>query len=240
MSEHNFAALYLKAREKEKRIYTDEEVAMLPFVKREHLHFKEWEVRKNSFKKLRTYLQQKNKTLRIFDAGCGNGWMSNSLSEINNSVVTGIDPNDFEIKQAKRVFKDNDRVEFFCDDVLKIQHTRMESVDIIVLAASIQYFQDLKILVGRLFEMLGQDGEIHILDSPFYDEENIGKAKKSTQVYYERLGCPGMANYYHHHSWLELREFNFETMNRSFIQRFFLRIFKIKKNYFPWIIIKKR
>ncbi len=240
MSENNFEELYLNVRKKEGRIHSDEEVAMLPFVKRDHPHFKEWEVRKISFKKLRTHLQNKNKPLHILDIGCGNGWMSNLLSEINDSTVDGIDPNDFEIQQAKRTFKENSRVRYFCDDVLKTQHIGTESVDVIVMAASVQYFPDFKILIERLFSILKEDGEIHILDSHFYKEEDMARAKESTQLYYANLGYPAMADYYYHHRWFNLQMFNFEISNRSLAQRLLLKIFKTKKNYFPWIIIKKK
>jgi SAM-dependent methyltransferase len=240
MSENNFADLYLKARKKEKRIYPDEEVSMLPFVKRDHLHFGEWETRKKSFKKFRSFLRQKNKSLRILDIGCGNGWMSNLLSEINNSTVIGIDRNNFETEQARRVFKDNPHVYFFCDDILETQQIGTELFDVIVMAASVQYFPDFKILIDRLLNRLKQDGEIHIIDSQFYDDDNISKAKNSTHHYYEELGFPGMANYYYHHRWSDVIMFNFEIMNRSFLQRLLLKIFKTKENYFPWVVIRKR
>ncbi len=239
MNEHNFSKLYFQTREKENRIYSDEEVAMLPFVKRDHPHFKEWEVRKNSFKKLRIDLQNKNKPFHILDIGCGNGWMSNLLSEINDSTVIGIDPNDFEIEQAKRVFKENGRVRYFCDDVLQTRFTGSELFDIIVMAASVQYFPDFKILIERLSGMLKPDGEIHLLDSRFYDEGNIARAKESSRLYYERVGYTEMANHYYHHRWSDLSTFNFEIRNRSMFQRFLLKIFNTRMNYFPWIIIKK-
>ena len=239
MNKNNFAELYLKARERERRIYSDDEVAMLPFVKRDHVHFAEWEVRKKSFKKLRTYLQNKNKSLHVLDIGCGNGWMTNLLSEIIDSTVTGIDKNDFEMEQAKGIFKDNDQINFFCDDILQTQQIGMESVDVIVMAASVQYFPDFKNLIGRLFTMLKPHGEIHLLDSQFYNDANILKAKKSTVLYYKNLGYPEMADYYFHHRWSDMDGFNFKIMNRSFMQRFLQKIFKTSRNYFPWIVIKK-
>jgi ubiquinone/menaquinone biosynthesis C-methylase UbiE len=239
MNDKTFAGLYLKVREKEKRIYSDEEVSMLPFVKRNHFYYREWEIRKHSFKKLRTYLQKRNKPFRILDLGCGNGWMSSSLSEINNSKVIGIDRNDFEIEQAKRVFKENEDVNFFCEDILQTDIFNPEYFDIIVMAASIQYFADIRVLTERLLQLLKKNGEIHILDTQFYSESTLGKSKQSSADYYSTLGYPEMAGYYHHHLWSDIQKYNPEIRNRSRIQKLFLKIFKTKKNFFPWIIIRK-
>src|SRR4051812_13830112 len=88
----SFTDLYLAVREKEGRVYSDEEVRNLPNSSR---HSDEWKIRKETAKKLRAYLKGKN----ILEVGCGNGWLANYLN------ATGIDINEFEVNQALRVFR---------------------------------------------------------------------------------------------------------------------------------------
>ena len=60
INELRFEELYFKVREKEKRIYSDEAVKLLPLVDVNHPHSKEWMIRKSSFEKLSDYLKKKN------------------------------------------------------------------------------------------------------------------------------------------------------------------------------------
>ena len=70
---NQFEKLYLQLREKEKRIYTDEEVIALPEIAEGHPHYAEWQMRKQSAKRLVTYLQREQRPLKILEVGCGNG-----------------------------------------------------------------------------------------------------------------------------------------------------------------------
>ena len=232
-----FEDTYLKVRAKELRLYPDEIIASLPIVPKTHPHFREWMIREMTFEKFKIYLQQKNKTLHILDLGCGTGWMSNKMSEINQSVVMGIDLNWHETEQAKRIFKNNQRLTFHAGDLLAERLFLTERFDIIVLAASIQYFPDINRLVRHLFRLLNPNGEIHIVDSPFYSENKIEKAKEASRNYYRNLGCEEMTRYYHHHCWSEIEDFHFQIMNRTWKNSFLLKIFGTKRNYFPWIVI---
>ena len=235
----SFEDLYLKTREKEGRLYPDEIVSFLPEVPKTHPLFREWLIRKLSFEKFRDYLVQKNKPLNILDLGCGNGWMSNKLCEINGSVVTGFDKNSFEINQAKRVFQNNTRLNFYSDEDFSETNVVNDTFDVVVMAASIQYFPDLKQLMNQLFPLLNPEGEIHILDSPFYSQQDVARAKESSKEHYTKLECIEMAGYYHHHAWEELSGIHHKIINRSLIDKFLLKTFKTKKNYFPWVIIYK-
>ena len=58
-----FAEKYTLLREKEQRIYSDEEVTRLPVIDSPHPHFKEWLIRKKSSDTLLKYLQKKNENL---------------------------------------------------------------------------------------------------------------------------------------------------------------------------------
>ena len=75
-----FEQLYVDLRSNEQRIYSDEEVAWLPDVDEDHVHKKEWQIRKVSAEKLVQYLKHKKRPLKILEVGCGNGWLSCQLS----------------------------------------------------------------------------------------------------------------------------------------------------------------
>lgn len=236
--ESEFEDLYFKVREKEIRIYSDKEVSELPSITKGHVYYSEWLVRKNSLEKLTDYLKKKNNTFHILDIGCGNGWLSDKLTQINNSTVTAVDVNKHEIDQARRVFKHNKNVTFVYNELQNILSGN-EKFDIIVLTASVQYFPDLKALLKNLLLLLTDTGEIHILDSPFYYPHNIDKAKNASLTYYSKLGYPVMAAFYHHHLWLSLNSFNFEIKKNTFFSKILGKLSNNKVGYFPWIIVRK-
>jgi ubiquinone/menaquinone biosynthesis C-methylase UbiE len=233
-----FEELYLKVREKEKRLYTDAEVSELPFIDFRHPHYYEWRIRHDSLKRLLIYLKQKKHPLEILDLGCGNGWMANRLSGIAGSAIVGIDINGFEIEQAKRVFRKTPRLSFFSGNIFDPLIFDEKKFDVIILGASIQYFPDIPLLINHLSGLLRENGEIHIIDSHFYSEKQITRAREATRHHYRLLKTEKMAEYYHHHLWSALTPFNVIVRNRSIIDRVFLKAFKVARNYFPWLVIK--
>ena len=229
-----FGELYSTLREKESRTYTDTELAMLPAIHHSHPRYKEWVIRRRSSEKLAAYIRHQKKQLEILEIGCGNGWLCNQLAKIPVVNITGSDINLKELQQAKRVFKDNDRLRFIHGDV-ESQELKDRKFDVIVLAACIQYFPSVPYLLHKLFQLLNEEGEIHILDSPFYKEGEAVNARERTNAYYHRMGFPGMSSYYFHHEITELTGLNHRFLYQpSFILSFFTKY----KNPFPWIIIK--
>ena len=55
----DFETLYIELREKEGRIYSDEQVALLPNISDTHAHYNEWVIRKDSSQKLLRWLKKK-------------------------------------------------------------------------------------------------------------------------------------------------------------------------------------
>ena len=198
----DFEELYLAVRQKEKRIYTDDQLRALPDIDPLHIHASEWKIRKRSCLRLLFYLFKKNMSLRILEIGCGNGWLSSKLSGIPGSLVTGLDINEVEINQACRVF-DKDNLDFVYDTFNEDTFPGVK-FDVIVFAASLQYFPSAKEIMELSLSQLNAGGEVHIMDTHFYKPEEINKAYARTRNYYNSLGYPQMAEQYFHHSIDEL------------------------------------
>ena len=235
---NEFESIYLKVRENEKRIYADDELINLSFPSNNNPHKKEWNIRAKSYNRFKEYLRQKKDNLNILDLGCGNGWFSGQLSKSLNHYFYCVDVNLTELTQGRRVFNSN-QIKFIYADIFTAELPTF-FFDIIIMNASVQYFQELNRLVNRLLSMLNKNGEIHIIDSPIYSETEVNDAKKRTEKYYQSLGFPEMASNYFHRSWKELSDFNWEiSYNSNSAIRKFKKIFLINDSPFPWIRIKK-
>ena len=230
-----FEKQYINARLKENRIYDDKEVKSLPDILPAHPHFNEWQIRKKSCTRLIRFLKAKKKPLNILEIGCGNGWMSFQLAQVAKATVTGQDINFTELQQAARVFNANTRLRFVYGDVFS-GVLRNRKFDVIVFAASIQYFSSFNKIIAFALDQLNKGGEIHILDTHFYAAEEIAAAKKRTETYFQSLGFPAMGNHYFHHSMDELNNFRYRLLFNpgSFKNRLLGR-----KDPFPWVCIKK-
>jgi ubiquinone/menaquinone biosynthesis C-methylase UbiE len=230
--ENEFEHHYINLRKKEGRIYNDEEVRQLPLIDPAHPLKKEWEIRKISCLKLVKYLSNIQKPLRILEVGCGNGWLSNQLSEIKDSEVVGIDVNNVELAQAKRVFLKNNLS--FLYGQMGSGIVRQHSFDIIVFAASFQYFQSAIEILDTAFDYLKPGGEIHITDTVFYSPIDSIKAKQRSEKYFISAGFPAMNDYYFHHSINDLKRYNYKIF---FNPELLLNKLLKKMNPFYWICI---
>lgn len=224
---------YLRLRQKEGRIYTDAEVAMLPkvgyFNKLKH----EWKVREKTLKKLLKYFSDKKEN-NILEVGCGNGWLSNALSEKTQNYFFALDLNQHELKQGARIFNENKRLKFVYGNVYENIFSR-EVFDFIIFPSSIQYFDNIKRLIERIFYFLKPEGEVHIIDSNLYSDHQVNMAELRSENYFNSLGFPKMINSYHHHKLTDLDKFNYKTKNK-----FSLSFSRINSQIiFPWIVIKR-
>lgn len=233
-SKLSFECLYQQLRKKENRLYTDEEVARLPIIATGHPYEQEWNIRKRSAQQLARYFIRKKKTLEILEVGCGNGWLSAKLAAIPFAFVTGIDVNNVEIEQAKRVFKEikNLRFEYGCigNNILQEQQ-----FDMIVFAASIQYFPSFKKIIQQALSLLRLNGEIHIIDSHFYKRNELEAARLRSKEYFESIGFPGMSRHYFHHCTDELKVFDSKILRSPGpIKKLFFK----NNNPFYWVCIQ--
>lgn len=233
-----FEKEYLDVRKKEHRVYPDETVAKLPHVPVDHPLAHEWKLRTASSELLINYLKKSPKK-RLLEIGCGNGWLSHQLAESLGIEVTGQDINENELTQAARVFRNlHDRLTFIYADVFE-PAMPFNYFDCIVLASSIQYFQDLPVLIQRCKKLLTVSGEIHILDSPLYSPAGIADARHRTEAYFTSLGYPEMKTFYYHHSKNDLMSFNptFLFDPSQSIERL-KKLVGLKQPAFPWVMIR--
>lgn len=244
MEEYNvseFEKSYISLRTKENRIYNDTIVQKLPDYEIEDPQLStEWKIRKKSAERLKKYILKHFPNGSILEIGCGNGWLCNYISTQNNTIF-GLDITINELFQAGKLFYKPNKIQFLFGDLFRINFLE-NSFDIILLASSIQYFTNLSDLINKSLAFLSDNGEIHILDSNLYNEEEIDKAKIRTKDYYDRIGFPEMEKFYFHHSIEELYKFKTKTMYdpKSKMQKLTNTIFNEGQDPFPWIKILKR
>ena len=224
---NNFSDIYLKVRSLEDRIYPDEIVKQLPFIDSNHPQFKEWRKRQKTVKRFINYLSKQN-VYKLLEIGSGNGWFANQCSEYTEFTI-GVDINLQEMEQAARVFKEKD-ITFLYWDIFNSKPFNIK-FDLVVLNASVQYFEDINLLISRITEFLEPNGEIHILDSPFYKEDEIQNAKLRSKDYYSNLGVEEMSNFYYHHSIKHINDF--EVLYQAPLNKL-IRKFKKNESPFSW------
>ena len=229
-----FTELYSRLREKEGRMYSDAEVANLPFIDSLHPKYNEWKIRASSFKRLNSYLVNKNSYLDILEVGCGNGWLCAKLATIMKGEVYGIDINKHELVQAKRVFHKIKNLHFLNGD-LHDPVLENKKFDIIIFAASIQYFSSLKEIIDEALTLLAPGGEIHILDSQFYQRKDVDEARMRTKNYYSSMAFEELSEFYFHHALEDLHLFKFKILQNPHSWKN-----KLMGNKLPfyWIVVK--
>ena len=228
--------LYLRVREQEGRLYTDEIVARLPEVPADDPLKQEWDVRRASLKRFMRYVNGLPRPMRVLELGCGNGWLSHHLAALPDVKVWGVDRESRELAQAARVFAQNN-LAFLAANIFQAPF-RDHTFNIILIASAIQYFADLPKLIRQLCRLLSPRGELHIMDSPVYDEADVQAAQERTQAYYAALGFPEMASDYFHHTYAELKEFSPRWLHRpDSLQKRLTRSLGRADSPFPWLCI---
>ncbi|MBA4056467.1 MAG: SAM-dependent methyltransferase [Marivirga sp.] len=236
----NFEKEYIRLRQKEGRVYSDEIAKHLPIIAADHVLKKEWMSRRLSLNKLVVHLKSTGSGKSILELGCGNGWLAHALAISLEGEVCAMDINETELLQGSRVFASARNLNFLYGDIFTVNVGEL-LFDTIILASSVQYFSDVKKLMNRLLQLLKLSGEIHILDSPFYSSfSEAEKARSRTIVYFESLGFPEMANRYFHHTLQVMKDFNHELVfnPHSFVNKISQRISSTTGSPFPWIIIR--
>lgn len=235
-----FEASYLKLREKENRIHSDEIVKKLPECDNNHPNKREWEMRKSTLNKLIKSVKASN-TGSLLELGCGNGWLSNNLAISLNAQICAVDVNELELQQGARVFKDQNNLSFVYADIFS-EVFRKQKFDAIILGSSVQYFQDLGSLFTTLFELIVPSGTVYIVDSPFYNSPADSLAAKERSIrHFASLGFPEMTNQYFHHTFEELKRLNYTMIYdpKSIVSIIKRKLLKLPLSIFPIICIQK-
>jgi ubiquinone/menaquinone biosynthesis C-methylase UbiE len=236
MTNKIFADKYDGLRKKEGRMYSDTEVLSLPSISSSHAFYNEWVIRKRSCKKLLRYIKKRDQVQNILEVGCGNGWLSAQLATNTNATVVGLDINDTELEQARKLFSTVQNLSFINGDITDgILADR--KFDIIVFAASIQYFESVKKIIAIALEYLTTQGEVHILDTNFYQVPEVILAQQRTKQYYNSIGFSGMEAYYFHHTLNELAMFQYKILFNPTSWRNKL---SFNKTPFYWIVVKNQ
>lgn len=226
---------YIALRDSEARLLSLDEIRRLPEVMGRTDLANEWQLRRQSFKRFDNYLSQKN-FASMLDLACGNGWFINRTYN-RFQHATGMDINLTELKQADEILSKFDQVSLIYGDIFSLDTTY--KFDLITINAGIQYFESLNKLIDRLLLHLNAEGEIHILDSPFYnDNKEKSAAKDRTSQYYRSQNAGALVECYHHHLITDLEGYNFEVLyNGMSVTNKLKRKLGIMRNPFPWIKI---
>ena len=230
-----FETLYLQVRKKEKRLYSDEEVKLLPYASKRNLHKNEWALRTKSFLRFKKYLSQKKSKLNILDLGCGNGWFTGQLAKEFDHNYFCIDVNLPELEQAARIFN-NDNITFIYADIAKTA-LPTNTFDIVILNSALQYFPNVSSLMKEIFFISKSYVEVHIIDTPFYNASEIMQARNRTQKYYLSINYPEMASKYFHHTIDEFKYLRFSSLyNPGSLKNKLSNFIFEKDSPFPWIV----
>ncbi len=227
----DFQKNYHEVREKEKRVLSIAEILKLPYVEPTSTDYSLWKTRRHNINRFLKYLSEKKKPLQILDVGCGNGFFTNLMHTQGHSVM-GLDVNLVELNQAAEAFEASKitwvYADIFSDDLPE------KKFDMITLCSAFHYFENPTQLLRRCKELLHPDGEIHLIDSPFYRETEIEMAKKRSMNYFRSIGNENMHRYYHHNSYKVFDGFDiiFKYKPNKFRRRIF------KDSPFPWILIQ--
>ncbi len=230
-----FEEAYLDARKTEQRILSLAQIKQLPHLEN-HPKAKEWQQRINSTNRFVDYIKSA-KPQTVLDLACGNGWLSHKIAPLVRKLDL-MDINLKELEQADELFENFDNVDIYYCDIMNSDFEK--KYDLILINAAIQYFPNVKSLIYRLFDCLNTKGKIHILDSPFYKEEEVTVARKRSQEYYDSIDNGEMKDYYFHHSWEALSSFDYRILYQpnTLIQKIKRKI-GITDSPFPWIEISK-
>ncbi|GAB5416850.1 MAG: class I SAM-dependent methyltransferase [Crocinitomicaceae bacterium] len=223
-----FESQYKVVRDKENRCLSDDQVKRLPHIDPSSPLVSEWKKRSWMLNKLETYLSL-GAFENVLDIGCGNGWMTHKISKYCQSAITGLDVGKEELEQAARCFG-SENISFVCCSDWSL--LPKEQYDLIYFAGSFHYFEPDTVFWDLLFSLLKPGGEIHILETQFYEIEAVEAAQKRSKEYFEKVGAA--VDYYQHLSWDVLPD-TYETLYRP---NKWNKVFR-NRSPFPWIRMRK-
>ncbi len=135
---------------------------------------------KNHFKPVMKMIDlfDTNSEFTCIDAGCGNGWLVNYLSKMNNCKKSiGVDGSSKMIIKAKK----HSNNEFYCSDLLKWKPKN--KVDVVFSMEVFYYFKRPRILIQHIFDnWIKKDGKLIMGIDHYYENEECHEWKKQINV----------------------------------------------------------
>lgn len=121
----------------------------------------------------------------VLDVGCGSGAITAGIAELTGPAgqVTGIDPSDHLIEQARRHFSHLDNTSFEIADINTYQPGR--KFNVITSARVLQWVNNPEQLIAKMSQLLEPGGRLTILD---YNHEKISwepEIPQSMQQFYK-------------------------------------------------------
>src|SRR5437764_6219732 len=156
-------------------------------------------------------LKKKKRPLYILEIGCGNGWLSARMAKLFGTTVTGWDVHQPELDQAKRVFGPISNL-YFEHHNFESEEAGNEKYDVIVFAASIQYFPSVQTAITKAINLLKAGGEIHLIDTHFYREVELKQARLRSENYFRSIQMEAMQHFYYQHSLHDLDGFHYSIL----------------------------
>lgn len=230
-----FESAYIKIRKEEGRVLSIEEIKKLPFAFKHNNNYSEWKKRHKSTHRLINYISKRSfKT--VLDLGCGNGWLSYKIAPLVQNIIA-MDVNKTELLQAEEVLEDSSNSEIIYGDVFFWDAS--VNIDLVIINAAIQYFENVPKLLEKLFSFISPNGEIHLIDSPMYSSKlKALKAKQRSRKYFEEYADRDMTDFYFHHHWGVLGNYQYQVLYKpDTIQRRILGKLGRYDSPFPWIKI---
>lgn len=223
---------------KEKRFYPDDEVKLLPYASRRNVHKTEWDLRVKSFLRLREYFSKKTSRLNVLDLGCGNCWLIGQLQKEFEHNYFCVDIDLLQLEQASRLFA-NHNSKFIYADILSAS-LPANTFDVVILNSSLQYFPNISVLFKELFYISKTYVEIHIIDTPFYNQADLIKMQNESLKHFMKIGMPELQTKYYVHTFEELKflRHNYIYNPYTLKQKIFNFVFE-KDSPYPWIIVTR-
>ncbi len=201
-------------RQKDNRVWNDLEIEEFPQTFFYNLHQEEWKEKALLWDKLKSYLQTNpGSDLRILDAGCGSGWLSHKISQVVSGKVFGIDIDPAQVTSAKKMFQSG-RVSFLEGDIRQSKLEK-ESFDHIILMDVLPWVEDLHGTIRHCLSLLKDQGELHLMGTPFFNRKQLDQAKEAFRLYCTEKRMENVLPFRFFHSKEDLAEYRTEDMMRS-------------------------
>jgi lysophospholipase L1-like esterase/ubiquinone/menaquinone biosynthesis C-methylase UbiE len=133
------------------------------------------------------------KTDNVLEVGCGNGFITNNISELVNSV-DAFDYAENMIEQAK-IYHQKDNVNFFWDNILEpsIINNQYDVIVCIRVLINLRNFEEQEKALNNMYKMLKPSGKLILIEGFIEGFEEINNIRKKINL---KTLSPAKINYY--------------------------------------------